>query len=153
MNYTEYKENKQSEYNALPIFYAFSDKQFEDAMKKRGLTVDDTDKIYRLGSTGGFYLKKDAELIRAYFSKKDDLHDMMQDYDFALSAFNYEMDNHEYQINWQGDYDVCSCFGHCEYAENKGGADYLREMGFDDSVISAYKQAKKEHYKRAENWF
>src|SRR5574344_210153 len=108
MTYEEYKNKKQEEFNDLPIFYAFSNEQFEAAMNERGLTLKDTDKIFKLGDTGGFYLKKDAEIIRAYFSKQDELSELMKDKTFATEAFLYEMNNHEYAINWQGDYDVCS---------------------------------------------
>ena len=38
------------------------------------------------------------------------LHTAMKDEDFAEAAFLYEMDNHEYAINWDGDEDVMSCF-------------------------------------------
>lgn len=74
----------------------------------------------------------------------------MKDKDFAISAFEYEMRNHEYAINWQGAYDVCSCFGHCRYGENKGYTDYLKEIGYSDDVIQCYKEAKKRYYKYCE---
>ena len=155
MTYQEYKENKQNELNNLPIFYAFSNEQLEKALNERGLTLDDIDKIYKLGDTGGFYLKKDSETIKAYFSRKAPLKELMEtDYEFALSAFNYELDNHEYAINYyQGDWDVCSCFCNCEWSESKDYKDYLTEGGYSQKVIDAYSQASKEHYKRAENWF
>ena len=68
---------------------------------------------------------------------------MINDLDFAYSAFEYEMYNHEYPINWQGDWDVCSCFGHCEYDDSKYGKDYLAELGFNDLVIAQYYRASK----------
>ena len=46
MTYEEYKTKRQKEFNELPIFYAFSDKQFIEQMEKRGLTIADTVKIY-----------------------------------------------------------------------------------------------------------
>lgn len=155
MTYQEYRKKEADEIQALPIFYAFSNEQLEKALNERGLTMDDTDKLYRLGDTGGFYLKKDADIIRAHFTKKDELHDLMEnDYDFALSAFNYELDNHEYAINtYQGDWDVCSCFCKCEWQEGKGYVEYLTEGGYSRKVIEAYAQARQEHFKRAEDWF
>lgn len=151
MTYEEYKNKKQEEFNALPIFYAFSNEQFEEAMNERGLTLKDTDKIFKLGDTGGFYLKKDAEVVRAYFSNKDELPELMKDRKFATEAFLYEMNNHEYAINWEGDYDVCNCFCKCEFEECKTFVEYLTESGMED-LIPAFKDAKIRHSKIAENW-
>ena len=69
---------------------------------------------------------------------------------FAYEAFEYEMYNHEYPINWQGDWDVCSCFGHCEYAEDKDGTDYLTDIGYSQKVINEYRRAAKKVYNAME---
>lgn len=154
MTYKEYKDIQQKTANELPIFWAFSMDQFKEAMEERGLTVNDTDKIYGLGG-GGYYLKSDAEVIRAYFNRKSILPELMKDPLFAEDAFYSEMCNHEYGINYQGDWDVCSCFGGCEYNSWKSGEDYLKEIGYGDSVIQAYKSAKKRYHKSAEEneWY
>ena len=143
MTYKEYIDKKQNEYNSLPIFYAFSNSQLEKELNKRGLTLQDTDKIYKLGNTGGFYLKSDAPIIHAYLKKPDELKELMQDSEFAEDAFYYEMSNHEYHINWQADWDVCTCFGSCEYAEDKDYTDYLKEIGYDENVIKSFSRAKR----------
>ena len=155
MKYRKYREQRQKEYNDLPVFYAFSNEQFEREMAKRGLTINDTDKIYKLGSTGGFYLKSDADTIRAFFNKPDLLPELMEDKAFAESAFRYEMGNHEYHINWEGDYDVCSCFGSCEYSEGKSYREYLREMGYSQVVVEAFRTAKKKFLNECEenDWY
>ena len=145
MTYKEFKEARQAEYNKLPIFFAFSDKQLEEALQKRGLTIEDAPgQLYRIGHLGGFYLKKDAPEIRAFFEKDSDkeLRELMEaDEEFCYEAFEYEMYNHEYPINWEGDYDVCSCFGNCEWSEVKFGSDYLKELGFSDKVVLIYNNA------------
>jgi len=147
MTYKEYRDKAQSEFNALPIFWAFSNKQFKEEMEKRGLTEDDTDMIYRFGN-GGFYLKSDAQIIRDYMNKPDELPELMKVPDFAISAFEYEMHNHEYGINWQADWDVCCCF--CskepEYGDDKDYKDYLAEDGHEE-WIPFYAQARKNYYK------
>lgn len=146
MTYEEYKAQRQSEFNALPIFFAFSMEQFARAMEKRGLTVDDTDKIYRFGN-GGFYLRSDSSIIREFMNKPDPIHELMNDPEFAESAFYYEMGNHEYHINlYQGDWDVCSCFGSCDYSEEKDYRDYLKEMGYSSEVIGAFRTARDHFY-------
>ncbi len=153
MTYQEYTKKKQEEFDSLPIFYAFSDKQFIEAMQERGLTENDTDKIYRLGRTGGFYLKSDSPIIKAYFEKEDELPELMKDHDFAVSAFRYEMDNHEYAINYyQGDWEVCGCFVKTKWGEDKTYVEYLSEAGHSD-WIPAYQEARRSHMKAAEDWF
>ena len=154
--YREYRERRQAEFNALPIFFAFGKEQFKKAMEERGLTENDTDKVYALsGGAGGLYLRKDAQIIRDYFSKPDELPELMKDLEFAEDAFYEEMCNHEYGINWQGDGEVCSCFGYVDYEEGENGTGYLRKMGFSGDVVGAYLRAKRRYYKAAEEneWF
>lgn len=146
MTYDEYKQQRQDAFNSLPIFFAFSKEQFKEAMESRGLTVDDTDKLYSFPG-GGFYLRSDADIVRAFFNKPDPIKELMNDEGFAESAFYYEMANHEYHINWQGDWDVCSCFGNCEYDEEKTYVDYLKEEGYSDKTILAYHRARKKFLK------
>ena len=150
MTYKEYVETRQKDVNALPLFWAFTTKQLDEELAKRGATLAD---IYRLGDTGGFYLKKDAEIIRAFFSKGKELNALMLDYDFAVEAFLYEMNNHEYAINYQGDWDVCCCFcdHECDYGEDKTYVEYLTENNKAD-LIPAYRAAKAKHFKIAEDW-
>ena len=153
MTYKEYRDKTQKEFNSLPIFFAFSNKQFEEEMEKRGLTINDTDKIYKFGN-GGFYLKSDAQIIRDFMNKEDELPKLMRDHAFAISAFEYEMCNHEYAINWQGDWDVCSCFIKCEYGDTKDFRNYLKE-GNHPEWIPDYIEAKNIYFKKAEEnqWF
>lgn len=62
--YRELKTQQQKEVNEFPFFFAFNDEQFIEGMKRFGLTADDTDKIYKFGNTGGFYLRADAGRLR-----------------------------------------------------------------------------------------
>ena len=94
MTYQEYTSKRQEEFNALPVFYAFNDKQFEEGMNRFGLTVKDTDKIFRLGNTGGFYLKADSDKIRSFFDD-DTLKDLMQDKKFAEDVTAFFASIHE----------------------------------------------------------
>ena len=66
--------------------------------------------------------------------------DSLLDEAFAEEAFLYEMDNHEYAINWDGDDDVLSCFS-IKYDE-------LVELG----LKSAYMRARTRHMKKAQEW-
>ena len=154
MTYKEYREKTQSEFNALPIFWAFSNKQLEEQLVKRGYTLEDASKVlYRFGN-GGFYLRSDSETIKEFFKVDHNaqLRDLMEsDHKFAQEAFEYEMANHEYPINWQGDWDVCSVFGDVEYDEEKGGREYLQELGFSEAVIGLYGIASR-NVRRAFDW-
>ena len=152
--YKQYRDEERAKFNALPIKWAFSMEQFRKSMEEWGLTENDTDKLYKLGdSCGGFYRKEDAPIIRAYYEREDEFPKLMEDEEFAIDAFEYEMANHEYAINWQGDWDVCNCFSNkdLKYGEDKTYVDYLTEMGHEE-WIGAYRKARKNHYKMAENW-
>lgn len=65
----------------------------------------------------------------------------MKDEEFAEAAFLYEMDTHEYAINWSGDEDVLSCFYMKDF-------DDLQEM----NLVPAYKRTRNQHMKHAQEW-
>lgn len=144
-NYETYKNERQERFNALPIYWAFSDEQFEEVCEKVG--AKGAEDFYTDGSLGGgFYLKKDAPIIHAYLEEPDPLNDLLKNYGWAKGAFIYEMRNHEYHINWQADYDVISCFCHIDYnkAEEEG---YLPQTGWKPQTARAYKDAVREFYR------
>ncbi len=152
MTYRDYLKAERKSVNELPIFFAFNMEQFKEEMEARGLTVDDTDQIYSLGA-GGYYLRKDADVIAAFLLKKDGLRKMMRDPAFAEDAFYYEMCNHEYGINLQADWDVCGCFGNPKYRAGADYRDYLKEMRYSKKVVEAYSAARARYFKDAEAWF
>ena len=140
----------------MPIFFAFGKNQLEEQLKKRGF--DDYEEgiknIYRFGDTGGFYLKSDAEKIREWCNRPNKLPELMKNEKFAVEAFEYEMENHEYAINYyQGDWDVCSCFCKCEYTDDKTWREYLKEGGYDDTVLGYFLKALKKYNKKSANWY
>ena len=111
MKYTELNKKQQSEVNKLPIMFAFSNEQFEKGMRDvLGLEPHETDKIYKLGNTGGFYKKSDAKLVRETFSRHaDELKEAMKDDDFVVDMFEYEMGNHEYQPTYNEEEVLYGC--------------------------------------------
>ena len=145
MNYQEFKKQRQEAYNALPVKYAFSNEQFKEMLEEWGLTEKDIKKICKLGNTGGFYLKSDAPKIRAWFeaSSDDKLDKLMQDEEFAVGAYYYEMCNHEYGINMDGDWDVLRCFG----------KEKIEEL--NENQLRFYKIARKKYLEDAlkNEWF
>ena len=65
----------------------------------------------------------------------------LRDYEHAKAAFKYEMYNHEYPINWQGDWDVINCFCKVEY-DGYGGE--IEQTGWSDEIKRAYRDAAHE---------
>ena len=103
--YAELKNLHQERINALPLMFAFSEKQFKEGMERWGLTENDTDKIYKLGSTGGFYQRKDSTLIFSTFEQNENemAAAIQADPDgtgFIKDMFLYELANHEYCITY-----------------------------------------------------
>ena len=94
MTYREYRENRQAEFNALPIFFAFSNEQFEKALNERGITLDEApDKIYKYGY-GGFYLKSDADVIKEYHKR------VAQELNFLQTVLNIDELPYSENIEW-----------------------------------------------------
>ena len=101
--YKEMKDRHQNEFNGFPMQFAFSDKQFEEGMAKLGLSPDDTDKVYGLDNTGGFYLRTDAARLREMINRHDkEMKDAIAadptGEGFIFDMFNYELANHEYVV-------------------------------------------------------
>ena len=99
--YLTLKQKHQDEVNAFPMFFAFNQIQFDEGMKKLGLEPTDTDKIYKLGRTGGFYRKSDSPALQEMLSRhiKEDADAIASDPTgdgYIYQMFNYELANHEY---------------------------------------------------------
>ena len=99
--YQKLRERQQQEFNALPLGFAFSDKQFREAMQSWGLDPEkDLDKICSIGY-GGFIQKKDAGLLHTTTARHEAelsaaiAEDRTGD-GFICDMFRYELDNHEY---------------------------------------------------------
>lgn len=99
--YNTLREKQQKEVNEFPMFFAFSEKQFEEGMKSLGLEPGDVKKIYKLGNTGGFFRKSDSEALHAMFDRHNkEMEDSIAADEtgegFIFDMFNYELANHEY---------------------------------------------------------
>ena len=148
MKYSEFKDMLQKKANDLPIIFAFSNEQLDKALDDMGLSLQDMkgDKLIRMGS-GAFCLKSDLDHIMSDLHAVDDAkREFIKDYEQAYDAFFYEMGNHEYHINWQGDWDVLSCFGLdddvCEYEDGKDVDEYMDAMGLSPVTKAAYHDAR-----------
>ena len=103
--YTELNTKQQAEVNALPLHFAFNDKQFKELLTKVGLTMDNyKDKLFK-GFGGAIYLKTDSKLINDTFTKHSAECEAAIKADttgkgYMLDMFIYELANHEYCITY-----------------------------------------------------
>ena len=103
--YLALKRKHQQDVNVFPVFFAFCIEQFEMGMASFGLTPNDTDKICRLGDTGGFYLRTDADRLIEMLKRheKEEQEAILADTDgngYIYQMFLYELANHEYGYTW-----------------------------------------------------
>ena len=145
--YAEMKERHQKRVNALPIKFAFSMKQFREAMESWGLTENDTDKIYKLGG-GGFYRREDSKLIFGTFEEneiemKAAISNDIDGSGFIKDMFRYELANHEYCIT----YDL-------EPTLDALGLS-VDDVNASPALLNGLRLARKEYLKEAEenNWY
>lgn len=99
ISYRELTNRHQKEVDDFPIFYAFSDKQFEEGMKKLNLKPDDEDKIVSTGL--GFIRKTDAPrycfmLARHTFEHNAHIANDKAGDGYIKQMFETELINHEY---------------------------------------------------------
>lgn len=137
--YAKFIERQREELNNFPIAYAFNQQQLDEALEKLGVT--DLYDCVTVFNHGDIVKRDDApKLIEMMRRHTKELADAMKDKEFAEAAFLYEMDNHEYAINWDGDDDVLNCFG-LDFEK-------LRELDLED----AYRRARNRHMKHAQEW-
>lgn len=135
--YLEMKERHQKEVNDFPMAFAFNREQGEEALKKLNAKADECISILGMGD---IIRKSDVPKYRDMCDRHyNELKEAMKDKTFAEDAFLYEMNNHEYAINWDGDADVLECFGFSS----------LRELD-DVGLGQAYSNAKRAHFKHFE---
>ena len=99
--YSELRQRQQQEFNALPLGFAFSQKQFGEMMEEWGLDPEkDLDKIYRLPG-GGYVQKKAADLLHQTTERHSAemaaaIAEDKTGEGFIYEMFFCELDNHEY---------------------------------------------------------
>ena len=97
-NYSEMRKQQQKEFDKFPMMFAFDDEQFDEGMKKLGVTEEE--QVISIGF-GGFIRKSD---VRKYNNMQDRFlkefqHSIMADKTgekFIKGMFIEEMRNHEY---------------------------------------------------------
>ncbi len=137
--YLELKKEHQKEFEEFPIAYAFNDKQLEEALEKLGATKEEVITVF---GHGDIVKRTDAkDLIKMMKRHDDELKQRLKDdVEFAEAAFLYEMNNHEYAINWTADDDTLAALG-IDFG-------FIRKHGLQ----LAYDKARTQHFKLAEEW-
>ncbi len=100
MDYATLKQKHQKQTDDLLseiAFFAFSEEQFSQGLKRLGIAKEEVkERIYSIGQ-GGFMLKSESDRFSFLVdSHAGEMSQHMEDYDFAVSAFDYELTNHEY---------------------------------------------------------
>lgn len=95
--YRQLKDEKQKEFNAFPMAFAFSDEQLKEGLTKLGIAKDEAVGI----GAGGFIRKSDLEAFKAMVKKWNDAEAEAIANDktgegFIKDMFVYELDNHEF---------------------------------------------------------
>ena len=137
--YVELKSRQQKEINDFPLFFAYSNKQFDEGMRKLGLEPNETDKIYKLGNTGGFYKKSDSQKLKDMFDRHDkEMFEAMKDDEFVLQMFEYELGNHEFYITYNYDDALRACG--------------LKFDELDERMLGLLKTARDNYIKGCDYW-
>lgn len=137
--YLELRDRHRKELEEFPIAYAFNGKQLEEALEKLGATKEECVSVF---GHGDVVKRTDADRLIAMFERQgEELREKLaKDIEFAEAAFLYEMDNHEYAINWSADEDVLGALGITW--------EFIKKHGLQ----MVYDSARNKHMKHAEEW-
>lgn len=101
------RERQQKEFDRMPMFFAFNEKQFNEGMESFSLSPNDTDKIVSIGY-GGFMKKEDSHLLHEIIKRHekeraDAINQDLTGEGFICDMFNYELGNHEFSYTGEVD--------------------------------------------------
>lgn len=137
--YLELKKRHQKELEDFPIAYAFNDKQLQEALKKLGATKEECITVF---GHGDIVKRSDKNALIAMLEHHDEelKRKLKDDPEFAYEAILYEMNNHEYSINWTADEDTMAALN-IDW-------EFIRKYGLQ----LVYDKARDRHFKLAEEW-
>ena len=138
--YLDLQNRHRKEIEDFPIAYAFNDEQLKEALVKLG--AKSKDECVTIFGHGDIVKKENAKPFIEMLERhaKETQEKLKTDLEFAEAAFLFEMDNHEYAINLDGDWDVLNCFGMDEKD--------LRDWGLQ----LVYDVARRKHFQRMEEY-
>lgn len=136
--YLKLQEKQRKDLEEFPIAYAFNEEQLQQALEKLGAKKEE---CVTLWNCGDIMKKVDVPAFKEMMKRhREEIYELLKNEQDAEEAFLYEMDNHEYAINWSGDEDVMVCFNLTE--------EKLREM----DLVRAYQRARRKHFDHAREW-
>ena len=137
--YLDLKSKHEKELNEFPIAYAFNEKQLARALEKLGATKEECVTVF---GHGDIVRREDAKPFVKMLERhtQEVKQKLAEDVEFAEAAFLYEMNNHEYAINWSADEDVLDCFAI--------DLEFIRKHGLQ----IAYDSARNKHFRKMEEW-
>lgn len=104
--YIEYKKYCEDRLNAFPIVFAFSNSQLQEGLNKLGVNKSE---VISIGG-GGFIRKSDKQNFHDLLDNFDEkLDENLEDDEFVLQMFKYEMGNHEYCITYDDEEVIEAC--------------------------------------------
>lgn len=157
---TSYEDKKAKEYyirnyygmrrDHISMFFCGPDEEREKLRKK-------TETMIFSSVFMAYYDKKDADFVKsgkellAMLEKAEPQNDNAE---YWKGAFLREMFNHEYGINWQADFDVCSCFGNCSSVANIDDLNALFDAcNFSDIQRATYMAARREYSEKSRDLY
>jgi len=137
------KDKHRKEFVDFPCFFAYSHEQFVEGMAKFCLLPDETEKIFKIRDTGGFYLRTDAmrlfEMMKRHEKEMQNaIYADITGEGFIYDMFSYVLSNHEYIITE----DVEFTFDSFDLT--------WRDIVMNDRLRHGLELAKKNHYEQIE---
>jgi hypothetical protein len=130
-NYEQMNSRHQERFNALPMMFAFTGKQFAEGKEKLG--VSKNSKLLSIGH-GGYIRKADRKLFDDYYRETNgEMQEAQKDYDFCLSMFGYELANHEY------------CYTHDDAEVFRACGLTAEKVSSSDTLKKAFTTARKQY--------
>ena len=153
---SDYQDKKAKEYyirnyyglrrDRISMFFCGPDKEREKLRKK-------TENMIFSPVFMAYYDKKDADFVKHgenLISTLEKAEPQKDTAEYWNGAFLHEMFNHEYGINWQADFDVCSAFGDCSGVRDYEDIEELfSACNFSDVQRAAYMAARREYSKQS----
>ena len=134
MEYLEQKQKHQDEISNFPMFFAFSEKQFNEGLEKFGATIKEIARI----PGGGFIRKVDGRKLGDLLLRHGvEQETAMKDDDFLTDAIRYELGNHEYCITYNPA-PTMDCLG-------------IDLKTADERVIKCFKEAREDYLSQTED--